>query len=225
MNLEMKKARVAIVVPALNESEVIAGVVTCISVYGKAIVVDDGSSDNTGQLAQEAGAIVISHEINRGYDKALASGLEKAVADAFDFAITVDGDGQHESANIETILFELLDGADLVVGIRDRLQRYSESLFSLLARMLWGVSDPLCGMKGYRISKLKSVNSLHSYSSIGTELTIRAVRSGWDIRQVPVEKTDQGLAQEYMLTGLLPRRCYWGSTGRGLTPARNCHKF
>lgn len=191
MNFEMKSARVAIVIPAFNESKAIVAVVTGISVYGIAIVVNDGSTDNTGQLARAAGALVVHHQVNRGYDAALASGLAKAVAEEFDFAITIDGDGQHEPALIESLLRELLDGADLVVGIRARFQRVSETLFAGLAAVLWGVSDPLCGMKGYRLSKLKGVGSLCSYPSIGTELTIRAARSAWNVRQVPVTTRDR----------------------------------
>ena len=191
MSAKIKLARVAIVIPAFNESEVIAAVVTGFSAYGVTIVVNDGSTDNTEQLARAAGAIVIVHGLNSGYDKALASGLARAVAEGFDFAITADGDGQHKPTNIETVLCELSEGADLVVGIRGRFQRFSETLFSILANRLWGISDPLCGMKGYRLSRLRGVDSLHSYSSIGTELVIRAVRSGWNIKQIPVSTCDR----------------------------------
>ncbi|MEO5327919.1 MAG: glycosyltransferase family 2 protein [Magnetococcus sp. THC-1_WYH] len=186
MSFGIKPAKVAIVIPALNESEAITAVVTGISVYGKAIVVDDGSTDDTGQLARTAGALVVTHEVNRGYDAALASGLAKAVTEGFDFAITVDGDGQHDPARLENVLRELLGGADLVVGVRDRLQRVSEKLFARVSGAVWGISDPLCGMKGYNLTKLKAIDCLCSYPSIGTELAIRAARSGWDIRQVPV---------------------------------------
>ena len=77
-------------------------------------------------------------------------------------------------------------GADLVVGIRSCFQRPSESLFAFLANHLWGIKDPLCGMKGYRLSKLYNLELLSTYSSIGTELTIKAARSGWNIQQVSV---------------------------------------
>lgn len=186
MNSNGRAIKVAIVIPALNESEAIESVVTGISAYGTAIVVDDGSTDGTGRLARTAGALLVTHEANCGYDAALASGLARAIAEGFDVAITVDGDGQHDPSRIESVVREFEDGADLVVGVRDRLQRVSETLFARVANVLWGISDPLCGMKGYRLSKLRAVGSLCTYPSIGTELTIRAARSGWDIRQVPV---------------------------------------
>jgi hypothetical protein len=103
----------------------------------------------------------------------------------------LDGDGQHEPLLIESFLFELMDGADLVIGIRDRYQRVSETIFAKTAKILWGITDPLCGMKGYRLSKLKGIDSMCSYPSIGTELAIRAVRSGWNIRQVAVKTRER----------------------------------
>lgn len=187
----MKFARVAVVIPALNESEAITAVIRGVSIYGVAIVVNDGSTDNTEQLARAAGAMVVSHEARRGYDYALASGLAKAIEEGFDFAITVDGDGQHEPRRIESVLRVLLDGADLVVGVRENFQRVSEKLFACVAKALWGISDPLCGVKGYRLLKLKGVCSLCSYPSVGTELAIRAVRSQWNVRQVPVVIRDR----------------------------------
>jgi len=191
MNLVKRAARVAIVIPAFNEEEAINAVVLGISPYGTALVVNDGSTDNTGEVARAAGALVVSHAVNRGYDNALATGLGKAVAEQFDFAITLDGDGQHEPLLIESFLFELMDGADLVIGIRDRYQRVSETIFAKIAKILWGITDPLCGMKGYRLSKLKGIDSMCSYPSIGTELAIRAVRSGWNIRQVAVKTRER----------------------------------
>jgi glycosyltransferase involved in cell wall biosynthesis len=191
MNLDKRAARVAIVIPAFNEEEAINAVVLGISAYGTAVVVNDGSTDNTEQVARAAGALVVSHSVNRGYDNALATGLGKAVAEQFDFAITLDGDGQHEPLLIESFLFELMDGADLVIGIRDRYQRVSETIFAKTTKILWGITDPLCGMKGYRLSKLKGIDSMCSYPSIGTELAIRAVRSGWNIRQVAVKTRDR----------------------------------
>lgn len=182
---DLKSLKVAFVIPALNEAVAITSVVRGITAYGAAIVVNDGSVDGTGELAQSAGAIVVTHKVNKGYDAALASGLQKAILEEFDVAITVDGDGQHDVSGIMSILHELEAGADLVVGMRDRFQRISETLFACVTQTLWGIADPLCGMKGYRLSKLKTIDQLHTYPSIGTELTLLAARRKWKIRQVP----------------------------------------
>ena len=191
MNLHKKVPRVAIVIPAFNEEEAISRVVNGISGYGTVIVVNDGSTDNTEQVALASGALVVSHDLNRGYDKALATGLLKALGEQFDFAITFDGDGQHAPELIKYFLSELIGGADIVIGYRDKYQRVSETIFARLAKILWGISDPLCGMKGYRLSKLKCIDSVCTYPSIGTELAIRAVRSGWNIGQVAVNTFDR----------------------------------
>ncbi len=181
----LKSLKVAFVIPALNEAAAIASVVKGITPYGKVIVVNDGSTDGTGEVAQSAGAIVVTHSVNKGYDAALASGLEKAILEGFEVAITVDGDGQHDVSGITNVLYELNAGADLVVGTRNRFQRISEVIFAYVARKLWAISDPLCGMKGYRLSKLKTIGQLHTYPSIGTELILMAARKKWQIRQVP----------------------------------------
>jgi glycosyltransferase involved in cell wall biosynthesis len=177
---------VAILIPAFNESDTIFSVVSKASLFGKPIVIDDGSSDDTGPNALLAGALVITHGLNRGYDAALASGLEKSIADGFDFAITIDGDGQHDSSVVNNILHELKYGADVVIGKRDKFQRCSETIFAHVSKRFWGISDPLCGVKGYKLSRLRSLECLCSYESIGTELVICAAKLDWNIRQVPV---------------------------------------
>ncbi len=80
-----------------------------------------------------------------------------------------------------SVSHELEAGTDLVVGVRDRFQRISETLFAFVARTLWRIADPLCGMKGYKLSKLKTIDQLHTYPSIGTELTLLAARRKWEV--------------------------------------------
>ncbi len=90
---DLKSLKVAFVIPALNEAAAITSVIQGITAFGTAIVVNDGSVDETGELAQSAGAIVVTHKVNKGYDAALASRLQKAILEGFDVAITADGDG------------------------------------------------------------------------------------------------------------------------------------
>ena len=185
----MNKQRIAelvAVLPALNEAGTIANVVNSLRAYGDVVVVDDGSTDDTGDLARAAGAFVVSHAGNRGYDQALESGLLWAAAQGYRYAITLDADGQHSASSISLFTHELEAGADLVIGIRDRRQRWAETLFSLTAKKLWNIDDPLCGMKAYRLDLLRAAGRFDTYSSIGTEFCIRAARSGCVIHQVQV---------------------------------------
>lgn len=178
--------RVAVVIPALNEARAIAEIVTGVIPYGMPIVVDDGSKDETAILAEAAGAIVVKHGINLGYDAALETGLFKAIELGFEHAVTFDADGQHLPQTLNAFKTEFDNGADLVVGTRDRHQRYAESVFAAVGNILWGFRDPLCGMKGYKLGHLSKLGFFDSYRSIGTEFALRCVRTGLDFRSVPV---------------------------------------
>ena len=74
----MDRHRVAIIIPTLNESNTIANIVQSVLPSGRVIVVDDGSIDNSAQLASNAGAEVVRHKTNLGYDKAIDSGFAYA---------------------------------------------------------------------------------------------------------------------------------------------------
>lgn len=179
--------RMAAVIPAFNEARSIQAVVQQVSQHAFAIVVDDGSTDQTAALARAAGAHVVSHEYNRGYDGALETGLRTALGLGCTFAVTMDADGQHDPTLLDRFGSELEAGADLVIGIRDRMQRWGESVFGHVAGRLWGIQDPLCGMKGYSLQILNNVDQLNTYTSIGTELAIRAAKTGLKIHQIPVK--------------------------------------
>jgi glycosyltransferase involved in cell wall biosynthesis len=177
----------AAVIPAFNEARSIEAVVQHVSHRALAIVVDDGSTDNTAVLARTAGAYVVSHPVNRGYDCALETGLRTAIILGCTFAVTIDADGQHDPSLLDRFNSELNAGADFVVGKRDQTQRWSETLFCILGRVVWGLNDPLCGMKGYRLSILDNAKNINTYRSIGTELAIRLVKGGVKARQILVE--------------------------------------
>jgi len=187
-----RRLALAAVIPALNESGSIAEVVASVHAFAVVVVVvDDGSTDGTGELAQVAGAHVVTHAHNRGYDHALESGLMWAAKQGYKYAVTLDADGQHSTATISLFARELEAGADVVVGVRDRTQRWAEKLFALIASVVWNISDPLCGMKGYRLDLLRHTGRFSTYTSVGSEFCIRAVRSGYVIRQVPILTTER----------------------------------
>ncbi len=182
-----ERVRLAAVIPALNEANSIESVVRQLSQRSIVIVVDDGSTDDTAALARSAGGHVISHQINLGYDAALETGLRTAIELGCTFAVTMDADGQHDPSLIEVFRDVLEDGATLVIGHRDTTQRWSETLFCLIGRAVWGVNDPLCGMKGYRLSILNNVKSLNTYPSVGTELSLRLIEFGVRATQVKIK--------------------------------------
>lgn len=126
----MDRPRIAIVIPALNEAETIDSVVKGALFYGLPIVVNDGSIDNTADIAKQAGAAVVTHKKNMGYDSALNSGFRLAADLGVEIIITVDADGQHNPSLINRFI-DLIDAdSDVVIGIRSRRQRIAEYLYA-----------------------------------------------------------------------------------------------
>ena len=183
----MERHRIGIVIPALNEATTIGGVVSVASQYGVPIVVDDGSGDETGNFAIVAGASLVRHDINLGYDQALNSGFVRASELGCEYVITMDADGQHDPTILSSFIQALDAGADVVVGIRDRRQRLAEHVFAWVSSKKWRINDPLCGLKGYRIGIYRELGHFDSYGSIGTELAIFAANSNKKIVQIPIE--------------------------------------
>lgn len=182
----ISKDQLAIIIPAYNEQSSIRKVVIGVKEYGVPIVVNDASDDDTSINASEAGAHVVEHEINRGYEASLETGILRAKAMGFHFAITMDADGQHDPKYISVYLDEFEKGADLIVGQRDKTQRFSEKLFCFIGSYIWGIKDPLCGMKGYKLEKLMPISNLRTFESIGTECSFKLVRNGAVVAQPSV---------------------------------------
>ncbi len=186
----MDKYKIAIVIPAFNEGATIFDVVQSVKEYGVVVVVNDASTDNTRQMAISAGAILVNHKENKGYDGALNSGFVKAKELNCDAVITFDADGQHNSKAVVKYIRLLKSGIDLVLGVRPSPARVSEKLFSFYTRIKFGWKDPLCGMKGYSIGLYQGQGYFDSYQSIGTELASFAILNGYTYTQIiiPVSK-------------------------------------
>lgn len=108
------------VIPAFNEERLIGSVVLKTRRYvSKVIVIDDGSSDDTARVAQEAGATVIRLSVNKGKGEALATGLKRARQENPAVVVVLDGDGQHDPGEINRLVEPILAGqADIVLGSR-----------------------------------------------------------------------------------------------------------
>jgi len=195
--------KIALVIPAYNEEQSIKKIVSNALKYGDVIVVNDGSADTTSTLANEAGAFVVDHIENLGYDQALKTGMHVALELKYEFAITLDADGQHDTEIIKEFILEFGNHSDLVLGYRDKTQRFAECLFAIIGNLFWGIKDPLCGMKGYNLGMLRLARNFDTYGSIGTELAIRAAKSGYKISFVPI-KTAVRLGKSRFGGGLRP---------------------
>lgn len=187
----MERHRIGIIIPAFNEAATISTVVQKASPYGIPIVVDDGSDDETAELAMVAEAHVVCHDNNRGYDQALNSGFKKADELNCECVVTMDADGQHDPAIIKKFIRTIEAGADLVVGIRNRRQRLGEHIFAWAGSLAWGIRDPLCGMKAYRMTLYRELGHFDSYNSIGTELAIFTAKNGKKCIQLDIKTSER----------------------------------
>ncbi len=179
--------KIAIVIPAYNEAASIGEIVGAVSKFGIPIVVDDGSTDGTAEIAEAAGATIVRLEINSGYDGALERGFSEASEIGADIAITFDADGQHDPNSLPDFV-SLLERrvADLVIGVRPKPARLMEAMFGYYTRIRYGVPDVLCGLKGYRMELYRNHGCFDSTNSIGTELTLATLRGGGRVMTVPV---------------------------------------
>ncbi len=184
----MLNNNVAVVIPVLNEGETIQSVVQSVAHLDvTVIVVDDGSTDNSATKAAQAGAIVVKHECNRGYEFALGSGFDEAVNRAFEYVMTFDGDAQFDPMDIQRVIDRQHDTeADLIIGIRDYRNRRTESLLSYFGRFRFGVRDPLCGLKLYRVTRAIPFLPFDTVNLVGMQLAFRMLDGGCSVAEQPI---------------------------------------
>ena len=179
---------VAVIIPAFNEEKTLGAVLTTMDSAWGVIVVDDGSSDDTVRVAEAAGAQVVLHHGNRGYDAALQTGLDVARNENYHVAVTIDADGQIPTNVVKLALQRMDEGVDLVLGKRSRKARWAESLYSAYAWYRYGVTDILCGLKAYRLSSFQFLPDFSMNRSIGTAVALAGLRVGvrWGEVDVPI---------------------------------------
>lgn len=185
----MLNSALAIIIPAFNEEKSIAKVIEESKIFGHVIVVNDNSNDQTKKIAQKTGATVINNKTNQGYELAIVQGLEYSIQNKYQFAITIDADGQLPVTKITEFYNELVKN-DLVVGDRFSKPRISENIAALIAKSLYGLRDPFCGMKGYNLKTLQGVD-LWTAESIGTEIAIRMLKGGKKLSNLSINTSER----------------------------------
>lgn len=193
------ESRVWVVIPALNAAARLSPVVTgCLEqgYEGRTIVVDDGSSDGTADVARIAGARVVRHPHNRGKGEALRTGFELACSERAVAVVTLDADGQHLPSEIPGLIRTWKDSsADLVIGSRDHLfsemvrrrrlaNRFSARMISIFAGVR--VSDSQSGFRLYSRRFIHGIDFESSGFAAESEMIVIGGRRGMAIEETPI---------------------------------------
>ncbi len=187
-----------IVIPAYNEEKTAAGVVRgALPAADVVLVVDDGSSDRTGEIARAAGAVVVRHAMNRGLGGALGTGIAGALRLGADLIVTMDADGQHRPEDAQKIFERLAQGdVDFVIGSRligseaaMPLHRRAANRFgNLLTWALFGawVSDSQSGLRGLNRAAARQVDLKTNGMEVSSEFIKEMKDNAWRFAEVPI---------------------------------------
>lgn len=194
-----------IVIPAYNEEATIGDVIQSIKKIKLGmdiLVVNDGSSDRTSEIAKTAGAKVIDIPYNIGYGGAIQTGFRFAVDYNYDYVITMDGDGQHKPESIKSLI-EVMETkkVDVVIGSRFLEGNYSMGLarrlgswiFSWITKLYTGlrISDPTSGFQIYnrRVFTYLSLGDNYPLDYPDVNLIMALHRMNFQLTEAPVKMT------------------------------------
>lgn len=186
---------ISIIIPAKNEEGAIGNVVSGARAGfpdAEILVINDGSTDNTAAVAEEAGARVITHPVSLGNGASIKTGARAATADIL---VMLDGDGQHDPVNIGKLLARLDEGYDMAIGARDSGSHasigrlFANGLYNAVATFLSGtrILDLTSGFRAVRAQKfLEYLYLLPNGFSYPTTITMAFLRTGYPVHFEPV---------------------------------------
>lgn len=162
--LKKARERSLVAIPCLNEAVAIGSLVLMARRYvDEVLVVDDGSSDETANIAREAGATVISHGSQQGKGRAIKTSLRYASENRFEALVFMDGDGQHNPEEIPSLLEPIIGGdADLVIGYRtlDQMpvyRRFGRTVLDVVTGAGHTITDSQCGFRALNRRSIESM--------------------------------------------------------------------
>ncbi|WP_151708477.1 glycosyltransferase family 2 protein [Acinetobacter brisouii] len=188
--------KVSVVLPAKNEAGAIGQTIEqilALQLVDEVIVVNDGSSDQTLQVAEQAGANVISHPYSKGNGAAIKTGARHAQGEIIIF---MDADGQHDPADIPRFIEKLEQGYDLVVGARQKGSQaslgrgFANAFYNKLATYMTEhqVEDLTSGFRAVRAEKFREfLYLLPNGFSYPTTSTMAFFRAGYSVTYIPID--------------------------------------
>jgi glycosyltransferase involved in cell wall biosynthesis len=196
MTTPVNQTKLIVLIPAFNEAERIGRVIAGVLPFAPVLVVDDGSCDNTSQVASEAGAQVVRQEPNQGKGAALLRGFKVSLDQGCDAVITLDADGQHDPAEIPLFLQNFTDThGDLIIGRRNFRQmpfprNISNTIGTWMFSWAMGCYVP-DNQSGYRLHSRRlveaSLSSTETNFEFEVEIIMRCVKLGYKLSWVPIK--------------------------------------
>ena len=205
---------VTIVIPAYNEERTIVDVIHGLKRHGftRIIVVDDGSSDRTGELARQEGAVWVRHILNRGLGGALGTGITAALRLGAEAIVTFDADGQHEPDDIARLLEPIMAGeADVVIGSRmldpvgmpysRRLANWTANIVTYALFRGW-TTDSQSGLRAFSSQAAAQIQIMTNGMEVSSEVIAEIVKNSLKYKEVPVQAlyTDYSLSKGQSFT-------------------------
>ena len=211
--------RAVALVPAFNEAPTIAAVVTGVgAAVDRVIVVDDGSTDGTGDRAREAGAEVVVHPANLGKGHAVRTGLARVFAGVSTHVLLLDADLQHLPREASALLAAAgASGADVVIGERrferSRMPAARYHANRIGSRVLsWFVGTPVhdtqCGFRVFRVDALRPLRLRATGYEIETEMLVKVRRRGGRVAAVPITAVYDGQRSKLRPVRDTTRTCF-----------------
>jgi glycosyltransferase involved in cell wall biosynthesis len=194
--------KVCVLIPVHNESKNIGRVIKDVLLLGiDVIVIDDGSMDESGRIAREAGATVFRNEVKSGKGYSLRRGFEYLLQNGYDGVITMDGDGQHDVGDLNEFLHMAQVHNGVVTGnrmanskgmpwLRLLTNRFMSGLISLACRQ--NVPDTQCGYRYISVEVLKKIQLKCNGFEIETEIIMKAAKKEFITLSVPIKTIYQG---------------------------------
>jgi len=192
-------------IPAFNEEGMIAKIVVRASKHvDKVVVVDDGSTDDTGMIANQLGAYVVKHQTNLGYGAALRSCIGAGRDLNADILVILDADGQHNPDMIPTLVQPIANSeADIVIGSRFLGKKSDIPPYRVAGlRLLNAATNAITKQKirdtqsGFRAYSKKALWALELYETTmgaSSELTIKSAGAGLRVLEIPIKVAYNGL--------------------------------
>lgn len=190
----------SVVIPAKNESGSISSLIKqllALNGLKEIIVVDDGSTDGTGDIAEKLGAKVVRHPYSKGNGAAIKSGARAATGDVLLF---MDADGQHSPEDVQRLLSKVDQGFDMVVGARQAGSQasvgrgFANKFYNRLASYMTGqkIEDLTSGFRAVRRSKfLQFLSLLPNGFSYPTTSTMAFFRAGYSVCYEPIHASQR----------------------------------